>query len=89
MGLAESSVTAVSGLSRLQLGIVANLDDERFSQERAGEALWQPFEMVADELVGLYFLELYDAGRIPVVFVRGMTGTPRESGPGGSIDRHR
>ena len=74
MGLAESSVTAVSGLSQLQLGIVADLDDERFSRERAGEALWQPYEMVADELVGLCFLEPYDPGRIPVVFVHGMGG---------------
>jgi pimeloyl-ACP methyl ester carboxylesterase len=80
LGLAESSVTSVSELSQLQLGIVAGLDDERFSRERAGEALWQPYDMVADELAGLYFIEPYDPGRVPVVFVHGMTGTPREFG---------
>jgi pimeloyl-ACP methyl ester carboxylesterase len=58
-------------------GEVAALDDARFSQEMAGSGLWRPFDFLFDARPGVYFLEEYDADKVPVLFVHGANGTPR------------
>ena len=59
-------------------GEIARLDEERFSPENGAKGLWQPLEFVRELGLGIYFLEPYDPERIPVLFVHGAGGTPRQ-----------
>jgi pimeloyl-ACP methyl ester carboxylesterase len=57
-------------------GEVVTLDDPRFREEQATNSLWRPYDFIFDVHPGVYFLEPYDAGKIPVLFVHGINGTP-------------
>lgn len=57
---------------------VTTLDDPRFSPEQATAGLWQPLEFVKSNSAGLFMLEPYDPNRVPVLFVHGMVGSPRD-----------
>lgn len=71
-------------------GKVATLDDARFSAEYGEQGLWHPFDFITDIGVGIYFLEPYDAKRIPVLFVNGAGGSPQDwRSLIGSLDRDR
>jgi pimeloyl-ACP methyl ester carboxylesterase len=58
-------------------GVVTTLDDPRFSDEHAANSLWRPYDFIFDVGPGVYFLEPYDARKIPVLFVHGINGTPK------------
>ena len=62
----------------LAIGEVASLDDERFSPEIGQMGMWAPFDFAVHVGGGVYFLEPYDAARVPVLFVSGIGGHPRE-----------
>jgi pimeloyl-ACP methyl ester carboxylesterase len=57
-------------------GVVTTLNDPRFSEEHAAESLWRPYDFIFDVGPGVYFLEPYDARKMPVLFVHGINGTP-------------
>jgi pimeloyl-ACP methyl ester carboxylesterase len=57
-------------------GVVTTLNDPRFSEKHAAESLWRPYDFIFDVGPGVYFLEPYDARKIPVLFVHGINGTP-------------
>ena len=57
-------------------GVVAALDDPRFREEHATNSLWRPYDFIFDVGPGVYFLEPYDALKIPVLFVHGINGSP-------------
>jgi pimeloyl-ACP methyl ester carboxylesterase len=57
-------------------GKVTTLDDPRFRDEVAANSLWRPYDFLVDVGAGMYFLEPYDAKKIPVLFVHGINGTP-------------
>ena len=57
-------------------GVVTTLDDPRFSEANATNSLWRPYDFIFDVGPGVYFLEPYDAKKIPVLFVHGINGTP-------------
>jgi pimeloyl-ACP methyl ester carboxylesterase len=57
-------------------GEVISLKDARFTQENAESGLWRPFDFLQNSWAGVYFLEPYDAKKIPVLFVHGINGTP-------------
>ncbi len=57
-------------------GEVTSLDDPRFREEQATNSLWRPYDFLFDVHAGVYFLQPYDAGKIPVLFVHGINGTP-------------
>jgi len=59
------------------VGELARLDDSRFSEENARSGLWRPFDFLFDARPGVYFLDDYDPEKIPVLFVHGVQGTPR------------
>ena len=60
-----------------QAGVIADLDDERFSEEYGVKGFWE-YGSFFEELGGnIYFLEEYDPGKIPILFIHGATGTPR------------
>ncbi len=75
-----SSVTEESGersLAEFHLGEVTSLDDPRFSEESARRGLWQPADFLRQVGAGVYFLEPYDPQKVPVLFVHGALGHPR------------
>ena len=68
----------VSQLPDIHLGTIVSIDDPRFSAENARIGLWQPVRFVFEVGSGVYFLEEYDPGKIPVLFVHGALGSPRD-----------
>lgn len=60
-----------------QIGVLASLDQPRFADEIAEQSLWRPLDFLIDGNAGLYFLEPYSATKMPVLFVHGLNGTPR------------
>jgi pimeloyl-ACP methyl ester carboxylesterase len=59
-------------------GEVAPLADPRFALENGGKGLWEPFDFLLEVGAGIYFLQPYEPGKTPVLFVHGMGGSPRE-----------
>ena len=57
-------------------GVVTTLNDPRFKDEQGADSLWRPYDFIIDVGPGVYFLEPYDAHKIPVLFVHGINGTP-------------
>jgi pimeloyl-ACP methyl ester carboxylesterase len=56
-------------------GVIANLDDPNFSAATGELGMWRPFEFLQQHKVGVYFLEPYDAKKVPVLFVYGISGS--------------
>jgi pimeloyl-ACP methyl ester carboxylesterase len=56
--------------------IAGDLSDPRFGKQQGPFGLWRPVDFLNEELAGIYFLEEYDADRIPVLFVHGISGYP-------------
>jgi pimeloyl-ACP methyl ester carboxylesterase len=59
-------------------GPVVPLSDARFAPEHAKLGLWQPATFQERVGMGVFMLQPYDPARIPVLFVHGMAGHPRE-----------
>jgi len=59
-------------------GTVTTLDDARFDPENGLLGMWRPFDFMSGPQGGLFMLGEYDPGRIPVLFVHGIAGTPRD-----------
>lgn len=60
-----------------RVGAIAALNEPRFADEVAEQSLWRPLDFLIDGNAGLYFLEPYSDNKIPVLFVHGINGTPR------------
>jgi pimeloyl-ACP methyl ester carboxylesterase len=72
------------------VGVVATLSDARFSEAKAEDSMWRPLDFVVEGLPGIYFLEPYDAAKVPVLFVHGINGSPANFAPLiAKIDRKR
>ena len=65
-------------LANTRNGVVSPLGEDRFSRSAAREGLWHPRQFIARSNSGIYFLEPYDPGRQPVLFVHGYAGSPRD-----------
>jgi uncharacterized alpha/beta hydrolase family protein len=63
--------------AQLNFGTVSSLDEAKFSHEMSKKGLWQPFTYLADGSTGIHFIEEFKADLIPVLFVHGAQGTPR------------
>ncbi|MGZ4960812.1 MAG: esterase/lipase family protein, partial [Methylomonas sp.] len=59
------------------VGDIAALDETRFADQVAEQSLWRPLDFLIDGNAGLYFLEPYSDRKMPVLFVHGINGTPR------------
>ena len=59
-----------------KLGTIVKLDDAIFDPANGSTGYWKPLSFIKQFGVGIYFLEPFDATRIPVLFVHGATGTP-------------
>jgi len=74
----------------LRVGQIASFDDARFTPQMGQKGLWEPFTSLSDPGIGVYFVEPYDPKRIPVLFVHGAGGTPRDwAAVAGAIDTRR
>jgi len=62
----------------LTKGAVAKLSDERFGPASGPIGLWEPLNAIIRLGGGIFFTEPYDPGRIPVLFVHGISGYPQE-----------
>jgi pimeloyl-ACP methyl ester carboxylesterase len=58
------------------VGAITTLDDPRFGRENAATGMWAPFDFIFKFQPGVYFLDAYDADKVPVLFVHGMNGSP-------------
>lgn len=76
----ESGSDAVPRLwvGRKNVAAIVALEDRRFDREVAKMGLWEPLRFSLEVGPGLYLLEPYDERKIPIVFVHGMNGTPRD-----------
>lgn len=57
-------------------GKVTTLEDPRFARETATSGMWKFVDFLYEVQPGIYFLEEYDPGKTPVLFVHGIAGTP-------------
>lgn len=79
---ARTAAEALTGWAvPIALGDIADLDDPRFSAKRGEEGMWRPAGFPLETGIGIYFLEPYDPGRIPVLFVYGIAGSPQDWRP--------
>ena len=58
------------------LGRVVGKDDSSLSVAVGEIGLWQPMQFISQGHGGIFFLEPYDAAKIPVVFIHGVGGAP-------------
>ena len=57
---------------------VIGLDDRRFAADNVRRGVWSPEVFRSHSQGGLYFVEGYDERRIPVLFIHGIYGSPRD-----------
>ena len=74
----DETVMIHSLLASTRNGVVASLDEEHFSTGAASDGVWRPRRFMARSAPGVYFLESYDPHRMPVLFVHGYGGSPRD-----------
>lgn len=72
------------------VGAVASLVDPRFAPETGPLGLWEPVAFAERYGSGVFFLQPYEEGKTPVLFVHGAGGTPRNfAALAASLDRSR
>lgn len=69
---------ATMGNIDVKLGKVVDLDDPRFSPRTATVGMWKPLSFMKEGHAGIFFLQPYVSEKIPVLFVHGINGSPRE-----------
>jgi hypothetical protein len=63
---------------QFSLGEKADLDDPRFAATRGEDGLWTPLTFAMQSGFGIYFLDRFDASKIPVLFIHGAAGSPQD-----------
>lgn len=58
-------------------GEIVTLDDERFAEEHGSQGFWEGLTFYKTFGGNIFFLEPYDPGKIPVLFIHGAGGTPK------------
>jgi len=72
-----SKTERLTDIKEIAMGKVVTLESSIFSDENAKAGFWQPITTLHNIGAGVYFLEDYDASRIPVLFVHGASGSPK------------
>lgn len=60
------------------IGKVVALDDPRFSRDNYAMGLWRPVDFLDQAEGGLFFLQGYQQGKVPVLLVHGVNGGPTD-----------
>ena len=76
--LSESGLAKVLPRRAETLFRVVTLDEPQFAADKAVDGLWKPTDFMVQGRTGLYALEPYDPAKIPVLFIHGIGGSPRE-----------
>jgi hypothetical protein len=77
--LYQSSRAEISDIRKgMRLGEIVTLDDPDFSHEHGSTGLWEPLRFFNEGHSGIFFLEPYDAKKIPILFIHGAGGYPGE-----------
>ena len=63
---------------RFSMGDVVKLDDPRFDPKKASAGMWSPLDALRSSGAGVFFLQPFDPKRIPVLFVHGIGGSPKD-----------
>jgi pimeloyl-ACP methyl ester carboxylesterase len=58
--------------------LVSGLDAPGLAETYGRKGLWQPLSFVKEKRGGVYLLEAYDPGKVPVLFIHGAGGTPQD-----------
>ena len=58
------------------IGVPISMDDPRLNQKNYSMGLWKPFNFLELAEGGLFFLQKYEANKIPIIFVHGALGGP-------------
>ncbi len=75
----DPSTIAAKDLSQqFKVGVVTSLDDPAFTPANGTLAFWEPIRFLGLQTAGLYFLEPFDPGKTPVLFIHGAGGQPGE-----------
>jgi len=78
------------GAVPIACGEIRSLDDPAFDEEAGIKGMWQPLTAAKRHGLGIHFLQPYDPGKVPVIFVHGIMGTPRNWKPViAGLDRSR
>jgi len=64
--------------SKKNIGRVVSLDDAMFDRANYSTGMWKPIQFLTRVGGGLLFLQEYQAGKIPILFVHGMNGGPTD-----------
>lgn len=78
VALATGDEPITDELVKVHAGDLASLADERFSPEQGQLGLWQAADFARKWGVGVSFLEPWSSKKIPVLFIHGAGGTPRD-----------
>lgn len=79
-----------SKLKTLVTGGTVDLESDMFSRKYGAMGLWSPSKFVNAVGGSVYALEKYDSSKIPILFVHGSGGTPRDwKYIAGNVDRQR
>jgi pimeloyl-ACP methyl ester carboxylesterase len=62
----------------IQGEICHDLNDAAFGPEAGSRGLWEIMDFLNEGIAGIYFMEPYDPDRIPVLFIHGLGGYPRQ-----------
>jgi pimeloyl-ACP methyl ester carboxylesterase len=72
----QSKVKLSWGLQNI--GRITTLDNDMFAPENYSTGLWRPFHFLEHVGGGLFFLQPYDASKVPVLFIHGINGGPKD-----------
>jgi len=64
--------------SKNNIGRVVSLDDAMFDRANYSTGMWKPIQFLTQVGGGLLFLQEYQAGKIPILFVHGINGGPTD-----------
>ena len=73
-----STTNDYSIFTKFNQTVTTNLNDPIFDRKNASTGLWNPLAFYAKIGGGLYFLEKFSKNKTAILFVHGMSGTPKD-----------
>jgi pimeloyl-ACP methyl ester carboxylesterase len=76
----ETEIKSIAKISAVweNIGRIITLDDPRFSRDNYSMGLWKPVDFLDHAEGGLFFLQEYQQGKVPVLSVHGVNGGPAD-----------
>jgi pimeloyl-ACP methyl ester carboxylesterase len=62
----------------IEMGGTVDLDNDAFARKYGSMGLWQPRDFIDRIGIHVYALEPFDPSRVPVLFIHGISGSPRD-----------